>query len=371
MAAFVNCCGYSEEQSDEIRETIGKKKRDKMEKILPDIRQRLISRGWSQEQVNAFISLCVAASSYSFNKSHSLAYAYLGYVCMWLKTNFKIEWWNSVLQNSNFDDLREAGKHVHDIVEPPDINRSDLDFYIIEGERLVFPVNRVKNVKGAGQCIFEARNPEGVFRPFLSIQDFYDRVERRKVNKRVVASLIWSGAFDRLCGVKEITDRNRVYREYLELKGDKALKTFVDLDVPKAVRAQMELLAIGSTEVAAYIKEKVGRRILGPAEVLKIPKDTGVHMGGICTRVSEVKTKKGKNPGQLMAFVDIEDNGASIAVTFFPDQYAKCKEVLVEGAILYINGKVSEYKTKKGVNANEVCMIRDEIEKLDLDQETD
>lgn len=370
MAAFVKCCGYSEEESDAIRETIGKKKRDQMEKILPDIRQRLDSRGWSAEQINSFISLCVAASNYSFNKSHSLAYAYLGFVCMWLKTNFKIEWWNSVLQNSNFDDLKDAAKHVHDIVDPPDINTSEPEFYIINDKKdhLVFPINRVKNVKAAGEFILQARNPDGVLVPFRSLADFYDRVNRRKVNKRVVASLIWSGAFDAVCGVGHILDRNRVYREYLALKSDKDASKFVDLDFPKAIRAQMELLAIGSSDIATYIKEKVGCRILGPAEVMKVGKGLKVHMGGLCSRVSKVKTKKGKNPGSDMAFVDIEDNGATIPVTFFPDIYDICKDVLVEGAILYINGKVDEYKGKKQVLASEVCLIRDEIESLDLEE---
>jgi DNA/RNA endonuclease YhcR with UshA esterase domain len=54
--------------------------------------------------------------------------------------------------------------------------------------------------------------------------------------------------------------------------------------------------------------------------------------------------------------------------SFFPDIYDICKDVLVEGAILYINGKVDEYKGKKQVLASEVCLIRDEIESLDLEE---
>lgn len=67
MASFVKCCGYSEEKADEIREIIGKKKADVMAKLLPEIRERLAARQWSGDQIDSFISLCVAASSYSFN----------------------------------------------------------------------------------------------------------------------------------------------------------------------------------------------------------------------------------------------------------------------------------------------------------------
>lgn len=72
MKIFMRCCGYSEEKSDEIREVIGKKQRGVMEGLLADIRIRLQNAGWSVSQIESFISLCVAASSYSFNRCLSL-----------------------------------------------------------------------------------------------------------------------------------------------------------------------------------------------------------------------------------------------------------------------------------------------------------
>ena len=72
-AMFQKSCGYSGEQADEIRDIIGKKKADKMSEILPEIRKRLADRGWNAEQTAAFVSLCVASSSYSFNKCLDLS----------------------------------------------------------------------------------------------------------------------------------------------------------------------------------------------------------------------------------------------------------------------------------------------------------
>lgn len=216
------------------------------------------------------------------SNSHSYCYAYVGYVCMWLKVNFKLEWWNSVLQNSNHDDLKEAARHVHDIVIPPDINRSSLDFYVIREEvaKLMFPLNRIKNVKGAGAFITEAReqvllDPEGCeFRPgpFTSIEDFYGRINRTKINKRVVASLIWAGAFDDLYGIKpdSIVKRNDIYLAYLLVKKDKTLGTYVKMTENEVVRIQMELLAIGTIDVVTMIRNKTGiKQICATADVLK------------------------------------------------------------------------------------------------------
>jgi DNA polymerase-3 subunit alpha len=371
MAAFVKCCGYSAEQADEIREFIGKKKADKMAELFPEIRAKLQTRGWRPEQTETFISLCVAASSYSFNKSHSYSYSYVGYICMWLKVNFKLEWWNSVLQNSSHDDLREAARHVHDIVIPPDINRSSLDFYVISEEKskLMFPLNRVKNVKGAGLYIQEAR--DAAAGAFMTLVDFYERVDRRKVNKRVVASLIWSGAFDGMYQIEKgnTTERNNIYREYLAIKKDKDFKTFVDLSPTQIIRIQMELLAIGSTDLLTIIEERVNKKIT-PLHLLdRLSDKTLVSVGGMVSSLRTFKTKTGKNPGQTMAFVDLENNGAVLSITVFPDQYAAFKDEMKEGFILCVDGSVNRYKGKVGLVAGTVLNIKDEFEELNPDKE--
>lgn len=394
MASFVKCCGYSEEKADEIREIIGKKKADVMAKLLPEIRERLAARGWHEDQIASFISLCVAASSYSFNASHSYCYAYIGYVCMWLKANFKLEWWNSVLQNANHDDLKDAARYVHDIVIPPDINRSSLDFYVIREEvaRLMFPLNRIKNVKGAGAFITEARDQvrsaEGLdgeiehypLGPFTSIEDFYNRVNRTKINKRVVASLIWAGAFDDMYGIKpdSVVKRNEIYFAYLSAKKDKTLNTFVKLTESEVIRIQMELLAIGTVDVVTMIRNKTGaKNICSTADVLKLVEKMPagdfkgshfVRVGGIATSIRVVKTKTGKNPGQEMAFVDLENNGAILGITVFPDAYAAFKGEISEGSILYIEGKLNRWKGNTNLTADKVINIREEIEKLELDE---
>lgn len=330
------------------------------------------------------------ANGMAVSNSHSYCYAYIGYVCMWLKVNFKLEWWNSVLQNSNHDDLKEAARHVHDIVIPPDINRSSLDFYVIREEiaKLMFPLNRIKNVKGAGAFITEAReqvllDPEGrEFRPgpFTSIEDFYGRINRTKINKRVVASLIWAGAFDDLYGIKpdSIVKRNDIYLAYLLVKKDKTLGTYVKLTENEVVRIQMELLAIGTIDVVTMIRNKTGiKQICATADVLKMAEKMpagdfkGSHfirVGGIATSIRVVKTKTGKNPGQEMAFVDLENNGATLGVTVFPDAYASFKGEISEGNILYIEGKLNRWKGTTNLTADKITNIKEEIEKLQLDE---
>ena len=300
------------------------------------------------------------------SNSHSYAYAYIGYCCMWLKTKYPLEWWKSVLENSNLEDLKEASRHVGDYVVPPDINKSALDFHIIDDGigKLVFPLNRIKNVKGGGSFITDARCPvpeDGsapVEKPFESLEDFYNRVEKRKVNKRVVVSLIWAGAFDGICGAAAITDRNRIYREYLALKKEKVPEGYQDLSEADVMKRQMEVLAIGSADFVELLRCRTGKTdILNPAEVARYTDKTRVTVGGLATRVSTIFTKK----KEKMAFVDLVNESGTVSITVFPREFVRYKDDLKEQSVMMVDGTVNRYGGKVGLIAEQIVVLKDEI----------
>lgn len=343
MAAFQKCCGYSEERSDEIREVIGKKKKEEMAKIIPEIEQSLYDRGWTQSQVVAFVSACVAAAGYSFNKSHSACYAYLGYICGWFKHHYQLEWWTSVMQNSTKEDLKDNAHLCRDFVVPPDINRSDMDFYIIDGsrEKIVYPLGMVMGVKKAGHDIIAKK-------PFSSLADFYDRVDRRVVHKGVMSSLIWAGAFDRLCGVSSTVDRNRVYFEYLELRGDvKPDKMPPPLGEFEILIKQNDALPLNSANFSELIERETGKKLLSYEQAVSKANKTRVLIAGAILTTHAFKPKKKPN-GKMMCFLSLANKSTKIDVTVFNDVYEAHKDKLREGAVVMVEGKVNEYPPNSG-----------------------
>src|SRR2546425_7021532 len=81
-------------------------------------------------------------------------------------------------------------------VLPPDINRSRADFPISDG-RILFGLAAIKNVgQHAVESIVSLRDADG---PFKSLEDLCERtVAIQDVNKRVLESLVQSGACDSL-----------------------------------------------------------------------------------------------------------------------------------------------------------------------------
>jgi len=198
MKCLVDICGYTLEETDVVRSAIAKKKQDVMMATFEKIRENTAARGWTPEQADQLCHTILAFSRYSFNRSHSYAYAELGYITMYLKHYHRLEWWASVLNNEdNEDKLRYYISLLGDLIKPPSMKNPEKRFVIRDGS-IVSPINVVKSV---GPSSYEELTQKG---PFTDIQDYCDRVNHTKVNIGVVSQLIKARAADEF--MADITD---------------------------------------------------------------------------------------------------------------------------------------------------------------------
>jgi len=191
---FSDLAGYSAEEADEMREILSKKKKQKVEKAIPELRSRLKDRGWTDKQTQVFVNLCIASASYSFNKSHSASYATVAYQCMFLKKHYPLEWWTSVLQNAKVEDIRDKN-YAHalkDILILPHVNGPMKTFELIE-DKVHAPLYLIDGV-GPTACAELERTRGGG--DYCNFQDFYERVDKRVISKDIVHKMILCGAFN-------------------------------------------------------------------------------------------------------------------------------------------------------------------------------
>lgn len=282
------------------------------------------------------------------SNSHSCSYSYLGYVCQYLKTHYPLEWWTSVLQNSSADDIRENAKFCRDFIVTPDVNQSDMDFYIIDGERqkIVYPLGMVRGVKRAASDIASKR-------PFASLEDFYNRIDRRLVHRGIIASLIWAGAFDRLCGITDPEQRNGIFLQYLELRGvAKEIREFEMVDRFNCLLRQNYALPLNAADFSTAVAEATGVRVVSLEEALRLPDRSTATIAGSINDFRVIMTKKGE-PRQ-MAFVNIADRSITADVTVFPDLFAEHKDRIKKNEVVLIRAKVSSYNGKRGLTADHI-----------------
>jgi DNA polymerase-3 subunit alpha len=361
--------GYSLGQADLLRRAMGKKDAKEMDRQKDTFLKGAKELAIDTKKAEAIFDQMAKFAEYGFNKSHSAAYALIAYQTAYLKAHYPVEFMAALLTCDmdstdkvikNISDCREQGIEVL----PPDINTSGHSFTVV-GKSMRFGLGAVKNVGGGAiEAILEAR-AEGLFK---DIFDFCERVDLRRVNKRVVESLVKCGAFD----------STKATRASL-IEGLEAATSYGQKIQEERASAQTSLFGTEETvssngsrgmrlpsvpewqdkEKLAYEKEVLGFLITGhpldrylddikrlaSSEIANLADQADgseVRICGIVCGLKEITTKK----GDRMGFVTIEDLSGSVEVTVFSDIYIAAVNLLKSDDPLLITGKLE--KGEKG-----------------------
>src|SRR5919199_2193668 len=191
MRMAQDLAGYSLGQADLLRRAMGKKKADEMQKQKETFIDGATKNGVSQRIAEKLFAQMLQFAEYCFNKSHSMAYAYITYQTAYLKANYPVEYMAALL-TANSGDQDKVQKYIANClklgieVEPPDINSSELTFTPLPKEmtggakdKILFGVSAVKNVGEAAIENILAAGEEGG--KFKSLPDLCDRVNLHSV----------------------------------------------------------------------------------------------------------------------------------------------------------------------------------------------
>ena len=199
--------GYSLGGADILRRAMGKKKVEEMAEQREVFVKGAAEKNIEESKANEIFDLIDKFSGYGFNKSHSVAYAYISYQTAWLKAHFPAPFMAAVLSGVMDDTDRVAfivgeSKKNGVVVIAPDINQSEYEFSITDNKTIVYGLGAIK---GVGEALVKAivieREKNG---KYSDIFDLCFRVEKKFLNRRAIEALIYSGAFD-LFDIKRAT----------------------------------------------------------------------------------------------------------------------------------------------------------------------
>jgi len=145
--------GFSLDESEQLRRIVGKKKVDQMPAWKTKIEEKIKENNLDPAIGEVLWKVAEDSANYSFNKSHSISYAYLAAITVWLKFNHPQEFFLSLLKMSRFEPNahEEIAKISQELsffdikLLPPDLNLSDFDFKI-EGKNIRYGLNSIKGV---------------------------------------------------------------------------------------------------------------------------------------------------------------------------------------------------------------------------------
>jgi len=358
--------GYTMAQADTLRKVMGKKQVAAMEKEKPKFLEGAKKQKINENKAKIIWDRMETFAEYGFNKSHSAAYAMITYQTAYLKAHYPVAFMAALL-TSEKDNRDKIIKHMSNCKEmgisilPPDINESQKDFSI-SGENIRFGLAAVKNVgEAAIESIITMRQEAN----FTSFMDFLSRVDLRKVNRRVIESLIKCGSFDALGNTRKqlmvCLDQamEEAQRKQKELLSNQA-SIFDHLDTVEISEAnggssfqipnlpewdRKELLSIEKETLGFYI---TGHPLHGYADKLKLvtnansatvgtkrDKET-ITIAGVISSLAERLTRK----KDVMCNVVLEDLQGSVGIIFWADVYKKFYELLHADEPVVIQGNI-------------------------------
>ena len=356
--------GFSLGEADVLRAAMGKKKKEEMAKMKAKFVEGAMRGGVSEAKATEIFDLMALFAGYGFNKSHSAAYAVITYQTAYLKANYPLEYLAALLNNEagNYDKVAAAvlDCHARGIeVLPPDVNRSEAGFTVQEG-KIRYGLAVIKNVGAhAVDLLLAERARNG---PFTSMLDLCVRVDPRELNKRVLESLVRSGAADclgergeLLASIDRVSDRAAQIIQERE-SGQTSLFGMLpeasQLDDRRAglvegvppmpqeerLRGEKELLGLYvSDHPLRHIEQALHARVDTYAnEITAEMENLEVRVGGMIKGIRPIITKSGK----AMAFVQLEDLTSTVEVIVFPRVYEERRSLLDADRVVIVRGKV-------------------------------
>jgi DNA polymerase-3 subunit alpha len=378
--------GYSLGEADVLRRAMGKKKPEEMAQQRERFVEGAVQRGYPAKKIEKIFDLLAKFAEYGFPKAHSAAYALLAYQTAYLKTHYPVEFMAAMLTSvtGSTDDVVKYINECREMgigVEPPDINVSTANF-TPHGSAIRFGLAAVKNVgHNAIESIVAGRKEKG---RYSSIYEFCEKVDLRLLNKRVLESLVKSGAMDSLGRRAQLmavldkaidraakTQRDAesgqhglfgVFQQEEASSNNDRLPDTPDWDEHTRLAAEKEILGFFITghPLEKYKDKLQDLRALSTSDIAAVKSSTGkdenITTAGIITGLKVLKSKK----GDFYAQGTLEDMEGSVEMIVFPEAYRKLGDkVKLEVPVLVRGGLRIEEGANPKLTANEIMPLED------------
>jgi len=369
----IGLAGYSWLEADKLRKAMGKKIPEVMQAEKEKLLAGFIKNGLTEKKANELWSLIEPFAAYGFGKAHAASYGLVAYQTAYLKANYPVEYMTAIM-TSESGDIEKVAEIINECqkmkieVLPPNINESFGGFTVINGSdkptgrSIRFGFYNIKNLgTDISNSIIEERKKNGKFK---SLEDFFERINHKNLNKKSVEALAKCGAMDELAERNMIIGNLETLLSFnKESRGSGSqdslfgaiggIKTNLSLSPQPEVTMREKLiwekellgLYVSGHPLDAY-KDKIGKfgvLIKDAKTTTKV--GTPITIAAIIDTVKIVTTKTNKR----MAFIKLSDFSDSIEAVIFSDLFEKNKDILVQDTIIASQGKITERNGEKSL----------------------
>ena len=347
--------GFSLGQADILRRAMGKKKKEEMESLRSTFVEGAIKKDVNERYAANLFDQIEQFAGYGFNRSHSVGYALIAYQTAWLKAHYPAEFMASVLSCDlgNTDNIQlfvDDCKNIGLTVLSPDINESSYRFEDLNSSTILYGLGAIK---GIGESLVQKIVSERKNKKFVDMYDFCMRVGFNRINKRILTTLIGSGAMDSLGSREDLFRRIDSCLKNAEQASERNKSNIKDLFGEEIVSPSEEIIDenIEFDEVSAewnalgfYMdshplenKKKEVRNMCG---FFISELQSEAHKQRIAGCLMQFNVRQGKR-GRF-AFATLDDGSAKIEISVWADVFEKYRNLLKKGQVLVVEGMVEK-----------------------------
>ncbi|MDI1307967.1 MAG: DNA polymerase III subunit alpha [Methylotenera sp.] len=359
--------GYSLGGADLLRRAMGKKKQEEMDAQRKTFTEGAVKNNMTERQATELFDLLEKFAGYGFNKSHAAAYALVAYQTAYLKAHYPAAFLASTMSAdmNNTDSVRifyeDCAPNQVEILSP-DVNQSEFKFTPISKNQVLYGLGAVKGTgQAAIEVILQARRKDG---PFKDLFDFCNRLDLRKVNRRVVESLIRAGAFDKLSPSRNAllagvamamaaaeqnsanSNQNSLFGEVAD-KAANILPTVPDWTEQQRLQEEKAALGFYFSGHPYWAYQKDLSQFISTTLANLAPKEHPQLLAGIVSGVRIRMTGRGK-----MAIVGLDDGTTRLEVVVGSELLNQQQALLKDDQLIIIEGRVSNDEFSGGVRVN-------------------
>ena len=347
--------GFSLGQADILRRAMGKKKKEEMESLRSTFVDGAIKKDVNERYAANLFDQIEQFAGYGFNRSHSVGYALIAYQTAWLKAHYPSEFMASVLSCDlgNTDNIQlfvDDCKNIGLTVLSPDVNKSSYKFEDIDTQTILYGLGAIK---GIGESLVDKIVSERQIEEFKDMYDFSYRVGFNRINKRILTTLIGSGAMDSL-GKRQDLFRNidsclksaeqaseRTKSNIKDLFGEEIIapqvnETNEDIDFDE-VSAEWSALGFYLDSHPLENKKKEVRHMCG---FFISELQSEAHNQRIAGCLMQFNVRQGRR-GRF-AFATLDDGSGKIEVSVWADVFEKYRHLLKKGQVLVVEGMIEK-----------------------------
>lgn len=383
--------GMSLAEADILRRAMGKKDAKAMQEQKLSFIEKAQSNNVDKKTAEEIFDNIDKFANYGFNKSHAVAYSVVAYHTAYLKAHYPAEFLAANLKHESENTekisvLLDECRKLKIETLPPDINKPNLHFDVVDG-KIIYGMMAIKNVgEGAVEEIIRKRRELG--RDFTSIYDFCANVDGRLVNKRVIESLVLAGAFDTVKGyraqnfaaVEKAIDYGWKAQKSAAVGTESLFGESEDYQIQEPalpdvapwesiVRLSKERSVLGvyltDHPLRKYEIEYKSFASVRLDETEKFYSESTVRACGIITDINVKIDKKGNR----MALFKLDDFSGSCECLMFSDAYEKYKDEMEEESPVLIVGKSELSGDKPKIQVEK--LLRLEKAKFELTKKID